>query len=74
MGKSSVMGARGRSYGNTPKAPPVPLPDLQKSRHGEGVKKSQDSQSGQGDVGKTVERLPLSGLMTRIENHVRVIT
>jgi len=38
------------------------------------VKKSQDSQSGQGDVGKTVERLPLSGLMIGIENHVRLIS
>jgi hypothetical protein len=37
------------------------------------VEKYQDSQSGQGDVGKTVERLPLSGLMIRIENHARLI-
>jgi hypothetical protein len=61
------MGASGRSDRNTSKAPPVPLSDLQKPRHREGVKKSQDSQSGQGDVGKTVEWLPLSGLMIRIE-------
>jgi hypothetical protein len=43
-------------------------------RKGEAVKKSQDSQSGRGDVGKTVERLPFSGLRIRIENHVRWIT
>jgi hypothetical protein len=71
---ASVMGASGRSDRNTSKAPPVPLSDLQKTRHREGVKKSQDSQSGQGDVGKTVERLPLSGLMIGIENHVRLIS
>jgi hypothetical protein len=40
----------------------------------EGVKKSQDSQSGQGDVGKTAERLPLPGSMIRIENHARLIS
>jgi len=74
MGKSSVRGASGRSDGNTPKAPPEPLPHLKKSRHGEGVKRFQDSQSGQRDVGKTVERLPLSGLMAGIENHASVIT
>ena len=42
---------------------------------GEGrCEKSQDSQSGQRDVGKTVGRLPFSGLMMRIENHLRWIT
>jgi hypothetical protein len=41
---------------------------------GEGVKKSKDSQTGQGDVGKTVERLPFSGLLIRTENSVRLIT
>jgi hypothetical protein len=41
---------------------------------GEDVKKSQDSQSGQGDVGKTVERLPFSGVMIKIESHVGLIT
>jgi hypothetical protein len=39
----------------------------------EAVKKCKDSQSGQRDVGKTVERLPFSGLIIRIENHVRLI-
>jgi hypothetical protein len=34
------MGASGRSDRNTSEAPPVPLPDLQKPRNGEGVKKS----------------------------------
>jgi hypothetical protein len=52
---------------------PIPLPDLQKPRNGEAVKKYQDSLSGQGDVGKTVERPPLPGLMIRIENHARLI-
>ena len=49
-------------------------PRSNRTRDGEAVKKSQDSQSGQGGVGKTVERLPLSGLMIGIENHVRLIS
>jgi hypothetical protein len=37
------------------------------------VKKSQDAQTGQGDVGKTVEQIPFSSSRIRIENHVRLI-
>jgi hypothetical protein len=47
-------------------------PRSNRTRDGEAVKKSKDFQSGQGDVGKTVERLPFSGLIIRIENHVRL--
>jgi len=46
------------------------LPPLRKR---EGVKKSQNLKSGQGDVGKTVERLPFSGVMIRTENHAGLI-
>jgi len=36
------------------------------------VKQSQGSRSGQGDGGKTEERLPLSGLMIKIENQAEL--
>jgi len=51
-------------HGNPPSSP---------FTKGEAVKESQNSQSEQGDVGKTVERVPFSGLMIRIENHIRLI-
>jgi hypothetical protein len=35
------------------------------SRNGEGVKKSLNAMTGQGGIGKTVERLPLQGFRIR---------